>query len=181
MTEERKHSVRWEVGMFKTERVGETWGWGLKSRVLGNCQAEAGNLPHIWGQPELCRAVGVAWTSIDFQELGLIVTDTVWGHWRWHSRESGCVCELSVSWVCAAEASWTEKDWRADSAVKTTSCSRQGLGFSSWHSDGSSRPSVTLVPGALMPSSGIHKYQPLPHGVQTNMQALTHTYRVSQS
>lgn len=96
MTEERKHSVRWEVGMFKTERVGETWGWGLKSRVLGNCQAEAGNLPHIWGQPELCRAVGMAWTSIDFQELGLIVTDTVWGHWRWHSRESGCVCELSV-------------------------------------------------------------------------------------
>jgi hypothetical protein len=45
--------------------------------------------------------------------------------------------------------------WINGSAVKFTSCSFRGLGFSSQHPHGSSQPSETPFPGDLTPSFGL--------------------------
>lgn len=42
------------------------------------------------------------------------------------------------------------------SVIKSTCCSRRGLGFDFQQTHGSSHLPVTLVPGNLMPSSGLH-------------------------
>ena len=45
---------------------------------------------------------------------------------------------------------------RNGSVIKSTCCSRRGLGFDFQQTHGSSHLPVTLVPGNLMPSSGLH-------------------------
>jgi hypothetical protein len=51
--------------------------------------------------------------------------------------------------------------------VKSTCCSSRGTGFDSQDPHDGSRPSVAPVPGAPMPSSGLHGYQTYTHGAQT--------------
>lgn len=45
--------------------------------------------------------------------------------------------------------------WRDGSVLKNAVCSCRGPGFNSQHADGSSQPSVTLVPGDLISFSGL--------------------------
>ena len=47
-------------------------------------------------------------------------------------------------------------DWGGSLLVKSSCCSYRGPRFSSQHSHDSSQPSVTLVPGDQIPSSGLH-------------------------
>jgi hypothetical protein len=49
-------------------------------------------------------------------------------------------------------------DWRDGSVVKSSGCSPRGPEIKSQHSYGGSQPSVTVVPGDPMPSSGVPMY-----------------------
>ena len=42
--------------------------------------------------------------------------------------------------------------------LKSTGCSSRGPEFNSQHSHNGSQPSVILIPGYLMPSSGLHRH-----------------------
>lgn len=55
--------------------------------------------------------------------------------------------------VCRFKMWW---DWRDDSEVKSTCCSRRGSVFCSQNPHGDSKLPVLLVPGDLKPSSGLH-------------------------
>jgi hypothetical protein len=48
-----------------------------------------------------------------------------------------------------------ERGWRYGSEVKSTGCFSRGPGFNSQHPHGSSKLSITSVPGDLTPS---HRY-----------------------
>lgn len=58
------------------------------------------------------------------------------------------------------EVSVSEKDERLESSMgKSTSCSCNGLGFSSQHPSGDLQPSLTPVKGDLMPSTDLFGHQ----------------------
>jgi hypothetical protein len=60
--------------------------------------------------------------------------------------------------------------WPSGSVVRSTDCSCRGLGLDYQHLHGSSQPSITPVPGHLIPSSDLRGPRHV-HGPQTYRQA----------
>lgn len=93
--------------------------------------------------------------------IGMLLSPAWYGFWSDLSHQAAQEAHIQWAFFSASVLTTFEApQGRSDSSVvKSQCCSSRGPGFKAQHPHGGSKPSVTPVSGALIPTSGLHRHQ----------------------